>query len=99
MVNDTSKLIQALGIEHASLEEQAGIIEKVDKRLQEVVVKTLVENLSEQEAKKMRKLLAETDMSIEDEVAKIAATIPRLAEKIERAVAEEIGRLRAVLSA
>lgn len=98
MAQDKAKLIQALGIERASPEEQQDIMEKVDKRLQAVVVETLVKNLSENDAKKLREMLADPGATVEEEVAKMAAYVPSLAEKIERAVEEEIGRLRAVLA-
>ncbi len=98
MAENSSKLIQALGIGQASPEEQQDIIEKVDKRLQEVVMETLVGNLSEADVKKLREMLARPEATLEGEVAKMAAYIPGLAEKIEKALQEEIGRLRAVLA-
>lgn len=91
-----SNLIDALGIASLPEAEQAAILERVNRRLEEVTMRVLVENLSEDEVEEMRDILKEGE-DIEDRVAKIALGIPRLAEKVEYAVMEEIDRLRAVL--
>lgn len=91
-----SNLMDALGIASLPEAEQAAILEKVNRRLEDVMMRVLVENLSENEVKEMRDILKKGE-GIEDRVAKIASGVPRLAEKVEYAVTEEIDRLRAVL--
>lgn len=93
----TQALIEALGIVNLPPAEQKEILEKAEKRLEDVLLRVLVENLSEEEAKNMREILAEgTDM--EERIAEISVGVPMLAEKIERSVAEEIDRLKKVLA-
>lgn len=91
-------LAEALGIAHLAADDQAEILDKVNKRLEEVLLRVLIENLSEEEAASLREIV-ENDEDVMERVAMLAVRIPRLAEKIENAVAEEIGKLRAVLSA
>lgn len=98
MNQNSQAMIQALGLEKLPESEQKEILEKVDRRLEDVVLRVVVENLSDEEAKKVREILA-GGKKIEDELTKITAGVPALAEKIERAVAEEIDRLRKVLTA
>lgn len=93
----TQALIEALGIMDLPAAEQKEILEKVDKRLEDVLLRVVVENLSDEEAKKAREVLS-AGVNIEDEIAEITAGVPGLAEKMERAVAEEIDRLRKVLT-
>lgn len=90
-------LIQALGIEKLAEEEQKEILEKVDRRLEDVLLRTVVENLTEDETKKFREILRE-GKNLDEEVALISSGVPQLAEKIERAIAEEIDRLKRVLT-
>ncbi len=89
-------LAKALGIENLSLEAKTEILNKVDKRLDEVLLRVLVENLSEEEAKNLRGVIAK-DENIEDKVAEITSRIPMFSEKIEHAIAEEIATIRKVL--
>jgi hypothetical protein len=89
---------KALGIEHMPEAEQKEILGKVNKRLESVVLDVIVANLSDEEAKTMREALA-SGVNIEDEVATITAAVPSLAEKIEKAVQDEIERFRQVLNA
>ncbi len=90
-------LIEALGIMDLPPAEQKEILEKVEKRLEDVMLRVLVENLSEEETKRAREILAR-GIDIEDEIAEIAAGVPSLAEKVERAVAEEIERIGKVFT-
>lgn len=90
-------LIKALGITDLPPAEQKEILEKVDKRLEDVVLRVVVENLTDEEVKKAREVLA-SGIDIENEIAEITAGVPMLAEKMERAVAEEIDRMRKVLA-
>lgn len=92
-----NNLVKALGIEKLAPEERQEILAKVEARLEEVVMRTVVENLSEEEAKKMREIMAK-GANIAEEVSVITAGVPLLAEKIERAVGEEIEKLRQVLA-
>lgn len=94
----TQALIEALGLMDLPPAEQKEILEKVDKRLEDVLLRVVVENLSDEEVKRAREVL-ERGVDIEDEIAEITSGVPMLAEKMERAVAEEIDRLRKVLSA
>lgn len=93
----TQALIEALGIVDLPPAEQKEILEKVDKRLEDVLLRVVAENLSDEEAKKAREILS-AGVNIEDEIAEITAGVPMLAEKMERAVAEEIDRLKKVLA-
>lgn len=91
-------MIDALEISRLPAQEQEEILAKVDKRLEDVVIRILIENLSDEEAKRMREILEKGD-NIENEIAQITAGVPALAEKIENEVALEIDRLKKVLSA
>lgn len=91
-----SILIEALGIASLPEADRAEILEKIERRLEDVLTRVFVENLSEEEAKEAREILKE-EKDIEDAMTEIAADIPRLAEKMEFAVAKEIERLRVVL--
>ncbi|GEM_PF-3395653 len=92
-----SSTIQALGIASLPEAEQAAILEKANQRLEQVVIRVLVENLSDQEAREMQTVLKE-GKNLEDAIAQIALGVPQLAGKIEYAVRQEIERLRAVLN-
>lgn len=92
-------LTESLGISHLPPDAQAEILNKVDKRLEAVLLRVLIENLSEEETSALREIIGEGDENVMERVAALTARIPQLAEKIENAVAEEIGKLRAVLSA
>ena len=91
-----SSLIEALGIASLPETEQAAILQKIDRRLEEVVMRVLVENLSDDEAREMQDVLKQGS-DLEDAIAKLALGVPRLAEKIEFAVGQEIEKLRTVL--
>ncbi len=91
-----STLIQTLGIGSLPEAEQRAILEKVDRRLEQVVMRVLVENCSDDEARDMQDILKQ-EKNLEDAIAEIALGVPRLAEKIEFAVAQEIGKLQTVL--
>lgn len=93
----TQALIEALGIINLPPAEQKEILEKVDKRLEDVILRVVAENLSDEDAKKAREILS-AGVDIENEIAEITAGVPGLAEKMERAVAEEIDRLKKVLA-
>lgn len=95
---DMTELKIALGIENLPEADQEEILAKADKRLEDVVLRVLIENLSDDEARRMREILGKGD-NIENEVAQITAGVPALAERIENAVALEIDRLKKVLSA
>ena len=60
------------------------------------MLRTLIENLSEEEAKNFREVLAKGE-NIEEEVSVLAQNIPVLAEKMEQAVAKEIENIRRAL--
>ena len=96
MIKQDSTLIRTLGIDSLSEAEQTAILEKVERRLEEVITRVLVENLSTDEVKEAREILKEGE-NIEEKMTEIAAGIPRLAEKMEDAVTDEIERLRTVL--
>lgn len=89
-------LIETLVIGSLPEADQAAILEKVERRLEEVIMRVLVENLSDDEVKEVRDILKE-EKDIEGKMTEIAAGIPRLAEKMEDAVTDEIERLRTVL--
>lgn len=96
MIKKDSNLIETLGIGLLPEADRAAILQKVERRLEEVIMRVLVENLSGDEARKMSGILNE-GKDIEEKMAEIAAGVPRLAEKMEDAVTDEIERLRAVL--
>lgn len=90
-------LIQALGIENEPQEARMKILAKVDKRLQEVILETLVEKLSESDARELREALA-LEGNLEEKVARITARIPGIADKLEQAITKEISRIRTALT-
>lgn len=96
MMKQNSALVETLNIALLPETEQAAILEKVERRLEEVILRVLVENLSGDEVKEVRDILKE-GKDIEEKMTEIAAGVPRLAEKMEDAVTDEIERLRTVL--
>ncbi|OGF52156.1 hypothetical protein A3I27_04065 [Candidatus Giovannonibacteria bacterium RIFCSPLOWO2_02_FULL_43_11b] len=97
MPHNKNDLAKALNLENLTEGERAEILAKVDKRLEEVLIAVLVANITDDDAQKIQKALHEEGADLEEVVAEISARIPNLATKIERAVEEEIMRLRAVL--
>lgn len=95
---DLKDLIKTLGIENLSSPEQEEILAKVDERLEDVLLRVILENASDEEAKELR-LILEKGENIEEKVAGITARVPMLAEKMEMAVVEEMGRLKKVIQA
>lgn len=97
MPHKIDELSKTLGIDALSQEEQAKILSKVDKRLEEVMLQTVIRNLSPEEVVKFRQIL-EDGRNMEEEITKLTSGIPGLSDKIEKAVSEEILRLRAALA-
>ena len=97
MLNSDSKnLIKTLGIENLSSQEQEEILTKVNERLEDVLLRVVLENVSDEEAKELRFVLEKSE-DIEEKVAEITSRVPMLAQKMEAAVAEEIDRLKKVI--
>ena len=90
-------LAKALNLENLPEGEREEILAKVNKRLEEVLIGVLIANISDDDAQKIQKALHEQNTDLEEVVAEISAGVPNLAAKIERAIEEEILRLRAVL--
>ena len=91
-------LAKALNLENLPEGEREEILAKVNKRLEEVLIGVLIANISDDDAQKIQKALHEQNTDLEEVVAEISAGVPNLASKIERAIEEEIMRLRAVLT-
>ncbi|OGF95547.1 hypothetical protein A2Y47_00760 [Candidatus Giovannonibacteria bacterium RIFCSPLOWO2_12_43_8] len=91
-------LAKALNLENLPEGEREEILAKVNKRLEEVLIGVLIANISDDDAQKIQKALHEQNTDLEEVVAEISAGVPNLAAKIERAIEEEIMRLRAVLT-
>lgn len=96
MPKDKNKLAIALGIKNLPEKDREEILARVDRRLQEVLIATLIKSISEEDALKIQIALNEGG-DLEEVVAQIAAGVPGLAIKIENAIEEEIIRLYAVL--
>ena len=96
MINDTKNLIKTFGIEKLPVQEQGEILAKVDERLEDVLLRVILESVSDEEAKELR-LILEKGENIEEKVAEITSRVPMLAQKMEAAVAEEIDRLKKVI--
>lgn len=97
MPRNPNKLAEALNLEKIPESDREAILKKVDERLNEVLIAVLVSNISDEEASKIQNALHE-GRDIEETVAEISRKIPGLADKIERAISEEILRLRKVLN-
>lgn len=97
MPRNKNELAKALNLENLPEAEKAEILARVNKRLEEVLIGVLVANISDEDAEKIQKALHEESADLEEVVAEISAGVPNLAAKIERAIEEEIMRLRAVL--
>lgn len=98
MTNDLKNLIETLGIEKLPAQEQEEILAKVDVRLEEVLIRIILESVSDEEAKELR-LILEKGENIEEKIAEVTSRVPMLAQKMEAAVAEEIDRLKKVIQA
>ena len=96
MPRSKDKLAQALNIGNLPAPDREEILKKVDERLNKVLIGVLVSNITEEDA---GKIMSEMNGGgdLEEAVAQISARIPGLAGKIERAISEEILRLKAVL--
>lgn len=97
-MTNLNNLIKTLGIENLSPQEQEDILVKVDERLEQVLLRVILESVSDEEAKELR-LILEKGENIEEKVAEITSRVPLLAQKMEVAVAEEIDRLKKVIQA
>ena len=97
MPRSKNGLAKALNLENLPEAEREEILAKVNKRLEEVLIGVLVANISDEDAGTIQKALHEQNTDLEEVVAEISAGVPNLAVKIERAVEEEVIRLRAVL--
>ncbi len=96
LATDLNSLIKTLGIEKLPPQEQEEILAKVDERLEAVLLRVILESVSDEEAKELR-LILERGENIEEKVAEITSRVPMLAQKMEAAVAEEIDRLKKVI--
>ena len=96
-MTNSKDLIKTLGIEKLPPQEQEEILAKVDERLEDVLLRVVLESVSDEEAKELRFVL-EKGEDIEWRVAEITSRVPILAQKMESAVAEEIGRLKKILT-
>ena len=85
-----------MGIDNLPKAEQDEILAKVNRRLEEVVLRVFAQNLSESEVKKVAETLKKGE-DIGEKIALISADIPLLAQKLEAAIGEEIERLKTVL--
>lgn len=94
--SDLKNLKETLGIEKLPPQEQEEILAKVDERLEGVLIRVILESVSDEEAKELR-LVLENGENIEEKVAEITSRVPILAQKMEAAVAEEIDRLKKVM--
>lgn len=97
-MTDSKNLIKTLGIEKLSQKEQEEILAKVDGRLEDVLLRVILESVSDEEAKELRFIL-EKGGNIEERVTEITSYVPMLAQKMEIAVAEEIRRLKKLFEA
>lgn len=98
-MNDSKNLIKILNIEKLSPQEQEEILDKVDKRLEDVLLRVILESVSDEEAKELGLIFERGENNIEEKVAEITSRVPMLAQKMETAVAEEINRLKKVILA
>jgi hypothetical protein len=78
----------------ASPKELEEISLSLQKRIEQVTVKTLLANLSLEQSQIVLKALQENPANIEIEVSKIAATIPRLWDKINVAIDTELEEIK-----
>lgn len=96
MVKDLQPLEEALGISHLDEKTRKETLEKINARLENVVLRTFIENLSEEEAENFREALA-SGTNVEEEATLLAERIPSLAQKMEHAVTEEIEKIKSAL--
>lgn len=96
MIKDLQPLEEVLGISHLDEHTRRETLEKINTRLEDVALRTFIENLSEEEAENFRETLAK-GTHVEEEVTLRAQSIPALLQKIEQAVAEEIEKIRKAL--
>ncbi|SRR3989338_3223653 len=99
MKKEINKLIEFLKIEKLPAKEQEEILEKAEKRLNQVLINVIVENISDEDAIEIKKAMGGDDLSnIEEAAARVTSKVPGLANKIEIAITEEMARLRTALN-
>ena len=99
MKKEINKLIEFLKIEKLPAKEREEILEKAEKRLNQVLINVIVENISDEDAIKIKKAMDGSDLrNIEEITAEITSKVPGLANKIEIAITEEMARFRTALN-
>lgn len=95
--DDYKSLKEILGIEKLGTEEQTRILEMTEKRLNDVLLNTIIDNLSNEQAEEIRKIIADEN-DVEERISAVTARVPMLARKIDIAIQKEILALRSVIA-
>lgn len=85
-----------LGIQNFSEEEKLQILEMLSERFGQVVVKTLINNLNEEQKKEFETLLNSPE-KVEEGVVKLSSVIPGLDTQIEQALYTEYEIIKAAM--
>jgi hypothetical protein len=92
----TEAFLKELGADGMSSEQKAEISGLVEKRLNEVVLRVVLGELSSEEFQAFKTAMASPNP--EEEIAKVTALVPGLAEKIEAMINTEMALMRAAMS-
>jgi hypothetical protein len=90
--NEQDELLSALGIKTTDATERQAIASELVDHFQELILETVIQNLTDDQAINFRKGLTSKDP--ESAIADIAAGVPGLAQKIDQAVEAELAVVR-----
>ncbi|KKS82657.1 MAG: hypothetical protein UV58_C0007G0006 [Candidatus Wolfebacteria bacterium GW2011_GWC1_43_10] len=85
-------ILEELGIKNLSPEEEKEVINTVLEHFNKVIIETVILNLDDNQVDRFKAALERNNF--EEEITKITAAVPGLADKIEKAVEDEFALLK-----
>lgn len=85
-------ILEELGIKNLSPEDKTEVLKKLESHFNDVIIEAVVSSLNDRQIEEFRSALGKENF--EEEITKITASVPGLAEKIEKAVESEFAVLK-----
>lgn len=91
------ELLKELNLENLKGKQRQKVLAKLEEHFGSVILSTVVKHLSDEQFERFKNAVESED--IEEEVAKITAEVPGLAEIIQKRLDEEMELMKGVMSA
>ena len=95
LMPDPQEILEYLGLGSLPDEQKQQVLEGIQNHFSELVVETLSDNLTAEQAADLEKTLTEHPKKMQERVREIASRIPGLYDKIQLAVRQELEILKA----